>query len=952
MPSKAPRTVYACQNCGHQSRKWIGKCPDCGEWNSFVEERERATAPGAPSVSRGGLRLHESKPVAFTEIEAQADAREVTGIEEFDRVLGGGIVPGSLVLIGGAPGIGKCLVGSTRLLDPMSGDFRPLIEWAQDGRAVLALDTTTHRLTPQPVADFLDQGEQEVVEVTTRLGRTLRCTPSHPVLTPEGWQPVSSLRPGSRLASPRTLPYFGTEMMPLEAVRLIAYALSDGSAQSSISVTAAIPEIADDLARIAEHFGLELRTYSKRGSTASQYRFVQPRGERAKLRAGLGETLKQAQAKAGLSVAGWARLAGLPRANLTVWRGGQCVPSQADLERLALAAQVPLGDLTPDIRDRAAMVTPVARLLEAVGLRFTRAAEKAVPPCVFRLPRRELALFLKVLFSCDGSVYVNQRGQAGVSYSTVSRRLAEDVQHLLLRFGFVAKLRTKVSRVNDQPYRAYEIQLLGVPEVRRFLAEIGIWGRAAAQAQIAALAAPERSSTGKDTVPTGVPFWQHLSEVAAGASFKAISARAGVTVHGERQDRPLCRRTVSALAQAYPSPLLKKLADGDIYWDEVRHVEPAGRERVYDLSVPPHANFVANDLIVHNSTLLISVADRLSRIYGNVLYVSGEESERQIKLRGERLGLEPENLYLLAETNLERIFDEINRLQPKAIVVDSVQTVYSEKIESAPGSVSQVRDAAGQFLLLAKNLTVPVFLIGHITKEGMIAGPKALEHIVDTVLYFEGERYHNHRILRAAKNRFGAANEIGIFEMTGRGLVGVPNPSELFLNERPIGVAGSAVIAAMEGTRPLLVEIQALVSQSKYGTGRRTTQGVEINRVALLVAMLEKRVGFQLSSDDIFVNLVGGMALDEPATDLGIVAAVASSFRNIPVSEHTVVFGEVGLAGEVRATSQAAVRVREAARMGFRRVVLPQNNLGGLEEDDRVEVVGVRSVVEALDALF
>ncbi|HYE73045.1 MAG TPA: DNA repair protein RadA [Blastocatellia bacterium] len=355
---------------------------------------------------------------------------------------------------------------------------------------------------------------------------------------------------------------------------------------------------------------------------------------------------------------------------------------------------------------------------------------------------------------------------------------------------------------------------------------------------------------------------------------------------------------------------------------------------------------------IGKSTLLISVADKLSQVYGHVLYVSGEESERQIKLRGERLGLQPENLFLLAETNLERIFDEINRLQPKAIVVDSVQTVYSEKIESAPGSVSQVRDAAGQFLLLAKNLTVPVFLIGHITKEGMIAGPKALEHIVDTVLYFEGERYHNHRILRAAKNRFGAANEIGIFEMTGQGLIGVPNPSELFLNERPIGVAGSAVIAAMEGTRPLLVEIQALVSQSKYGTGRRTTQGVEINRVALIVAMLEKRVGFHLSSDDIFVNLVGGMTLDEPATDLGIVAAVASSFRNIPINEHTIVFGEVGLAGEVRATSQAAVRVREAARMGFRRIVMPQNNVSGLEPDDRVEIIGVRSVVEALDALF
>lgn len=355
---------------------------------------------------------------------------------------------------------------------------------------------------------------------------------------------------------------------------------------------------------------------------------------------------------------------------------------------------------------------------------------------------------------------------------------------------------------------------------------------------------------------------------------------------------------------------------------------------------------------IGKSTLLMAVADRLSHVYGKVLYVSGEESERQIKLRGERLGLNPDSLFLLSETNLERIFDEINRLEPQAVIVDSVQTVFSEKIESAAGSVSQVREAAGQFLLLAKNLTIPVFLIGHITKEGSIAGPKALEHIVDTVLYFEGERYHNHRILRAAKNRFGAANELGIFEMTGQGLVGVPNPSELFLSERPLGVAGSAVIAAMEGTRPMLVELQALVSSSKFGNGRRTTQGVEINRVALLVAMLEKRVGLLMSGDDIFVNLVGGMTLDEPATDLGIVAAVVSSFRNIPIHQHTIVFGEVGLAGEIRATTQAGVRLREAARMGFKRAIIPTNNLPGIETDDRIEVIGVRSVVDALEALF
>lgn len=368
--------------------------------------------------------------------------------------------------------------------------------------------------------------------------------------------------------------------------------------------------------------------------------------------------------------------------------------------------------------------------------------------------------------------------------------------------------------------------------------------------------------------------------------------------------------------------------------------------------VPGSLVLIGGEPGIGKSTLLSQVADKLSTMYGSVLYVSGEESERQIKLRGERLGINPENLFLLSETSLDRIFDELERLQPQAIIIDSVQTVYSEKLESAPGSVSQVREVAGQLLLVAKNLTVPVFLIGHVTKEGTIAGPKALEHIVDTVLYFEGERHHNHRILRAAKNRFGAANELGIFEMTSKGLVGVPNPSELFLSERPVNASGSAVIAATEGTRPLLVEIQALVSSSKFGTGRRTTQGVELNRVALLVAMLEKRVGLHLSGDDIFVNLVGGIALDEPAVDLGIVAAVVSSFRNIPLDQHTIVFGEVGLAGEVRATSHAQLRLREAARMGFERVVMPKNNLTGLEKDSNIEIIGVRSVIDALDALF
>ena len=355
---------------------------------------------------------------------------------------------------------------------------------------------------------------------------------------------------------------------------------------------------------------------------------------------------------------------------------------------------------------------------------------------------------------------------------------------------------------------------------------------------------------------------------------------------------------------------------------------------------------------IGKSTIMLQIADRLSKGGVKVLYVSGEESERQIKMRGERLGIVAENLFLLPETNLQSILAETEKMRPDIVIVDSIQTVFSEKIESAPGSVSQVRDVAGQFMIFAKQTGVPVFLTGHVTKEGSIAGPKTLEHIVDTVLYFEGDRHHNHRIIRATKNRFGAANEIGVFEMTNEGLVAVANPSELFLQERPENATGSVVTVCMEGTRPMLVEVQALVSGTKFGTGRRMTQGFDQNRASLLIAVLEKRLGFQLSGDDVFINVAGGMEIDEPAADLGIIAAIASSHRNLQVPPEVAVFGEVGLTGEVRGVLQAQSRAREAQTLGFKKLILPESNKKGLEKLLGIRVVGVKSLDEAMEQIF
>jgi DNA repair protein RadA/Sms len=369
--------------------------------------------------------------------------------------------------------------------------------------------------------------------------------------------------------------------------------------------------------------------------------------------------------------------------------------------------------------------------------------------------------------------------------------------------------------------------------------------------------------------------------------------------------------------------------------------------------VPGSLVLIGGDPGIGKSTLLLEVADKLSANGARVLYVSGEESERQIKMRGERLGVEAKNLYLLPETNLESIFTEIEREEPGAVIVDSIQTVFSSQIESAPGSVSQVREVAGRFLTFAKSRGVPVFLIGHVTKEGSIAGPKALEHIVDTVLYFEGDRHHNHRIVRATKNRFGAANELGVFEMTGTGLKPVANPSEIFLQERPENAAGSVVMVSMEGTRPMLVEVQALVSSAQYNYPLRKAQGYAEGRLALLIAVLEKRVkGYNLREKDVFINVAGGLDIDEPAADLGVVAAIASSFSDAPLDGQTAVFGEVGLTGEVRGAMQAQVRAREAQTLGFKKLIMPASNAEGLQRLLGLRVVGVRTVEEALRELF
>jgi DNA repair protein RadA/Sms len=367
--------------------------------------------------------------------------------------------------------------------------------------------------------------------------------------------------------------------------------------------------------------------------------------------------------------------------------------------------------------------------------------------------------------------------------------------------------------------------------------------------------------------------------------------------------------------------------------------------------VPGSLILLGGDPGIGKSTMMMQMAVNLKEQI--VLYITGEESVRQIKLRAERLGASTaKNILLLAETNLDLILDVIEQGEPDLVIIDSIQTMYRPGLESAPGSVSQVRESTALLLRLAKTRNIPIFVVGHVTKEGVIAGPRVIEHMVDTVLQFEGEAHYSYRILRALKNRFGSTNEIGIFEMHDAGLREVLNPSEVFLSERQYGMSGTTVVASIEGSRPILVEVQALVTSTSYGMPQRNSTGFDFRRLALLLAVLEKRVGMNLGQHDVFVNVAGGIRIDEPAVDLGIASSIASSLRDVPVDSSSVAVGEIGLGGEIRTIGQIEKRVQEAAKLGFKRIIIPKNNLKGVKQNGEIEVVGVDRIEQAIKELL
>ena len=423
---------------------------------------------------------------------------------------------------------------------------------------------------------------------------------------------------------------------------------------------------------------------------------------------------------------------------------------------------------------------------------------------------------------------------------------------------------------------------------------------------------------------------------------------------------PMCKEWNSFVEEAVSvskSNALRQVKEAEVI--SLKHVETDREERIHtsieELDrvlgggiVPGSLILVGGDPGIGKSTLLLQVCQKLCEEKRQILYISGEESLKQIKLRANRMGEFTEDLWLLCETNLEIVKNVIEKRKPDVVIVDSVQTMYSEEVTSAPGSVSQVRESTNVFMQLAKGLGISIFIVGHVTKEGTVAGPRVLEHMVDTVLYFEGDRHASYRILRGVKNRFGSTNEIGVFEMRQNGLAEVQNASEFMLSGRPENASGSVVACSMEGTRPILLEIQALVCNSNFGMPRRTAAGTDYNRVNLLMAVLEKRAGIHLSNTDAYVNIAGGIKMNEPAIDLGIVMALVSSFKNRPVDEKTIVFGEVGLSGEVRAVSMPEQRVAEAKRLGFETVIMPEVSINMVKEMKGIKIVGVNTINDAI----
>ncbi len=868
------RSRYVCQECGKQSLRYMGRCPSCGEYNTMVEEVVEVARPGARAAMQQRVVLPNASPQRLADVGTEEGQRLQVPIGEFNRVLGGGLVPGSIILLGGEPGIGKCVAGDT--LVPTEHGLIPISALRPDDEAegFSELAVGVQSIDGQRSAShFYNSGIQPTKSLRTNMGFELQATYVHPLLTlsttgNKSWKQMQDIEPGDYVAVQRHGAVWGKDV----CLPFLEYPVQTNA------VVPSFPAQVDE--EMAYCVGLLI---------------------------------------------GDGGLTDFGHVNLTT----ADEDIAAIFERWIMSLGLKVGRIRTAKYRLSVNSRMFHRWLEDIGVKSCRAEHKVVPDFVRRSPERIARAFLQGLFDTDGSSNTNAAGvlPGAIEYCTVSKQLARHVHLLLLQFGIIGKLRFK----KNQNQGAWIIQLLG-NNARLFYERVGF---RLTRKQASRTLLSEKRNNNLDVIPY----------LPAADPFQIP--------HTHRWDRRYLRglrapsyTKLAAITDFVPE--LKTLLEPNFYWDEVVEVTESGLTECYDLCVPDTHAFVTNGIVSHNSTLLAQVSAMLAQHAGRVLYASAEESTRQLKMRADRLQLHADELFLMTETNLKNILDHVYNLNPTVLIIDSIQTIYTEESESSPGSVSQVRECASRLQMLAKTSGISVFLVGHVTKEGNIAGPRTLEHLVDTVLYLEGDPFQAYRLLRSVKNRFGATSEVGVFEMTGMGMEEVANPSAAFLAERVVNQPGTAIAVTMEGTRPLLVEIQALTSQTTFGNPRRTPNGIDYNRLLLISAVLSKRLGLKLHEQDIFINVVGGMKVDEPASDLAMALAMASSYHSQAIPPDMALVGEVGLSGELRTVGQLPARLAEAAKLGFTRVMVPKLRRRLEALPPGLKLVEVRNVGEAL----
>ncbi|MBL7036689.1 DNA repair protein RadA [Candidatus Microgenomates bacterium] len=832
-------SVYVCQQCGNEYSKWFGKCSSCGEWNSLVES-VRFTRNNK-SKSSSSESFEDIKPVKLTQVPASKTARIRTKLPELDRALGGGLVPGQVVLLAGEPGIGKCVVADTYI---PTGDGLKTIKSLQPSNTQTGF--TEQQIVVQSIngidiaSHFYKSDLQPTKSLRTRMGYSLQATYEHPVYTltsagKKSWKTMDELEVGDYIAIQRHGAIWGKEV-----------ALSP--------------------------FIFEIRT------NATTPNFPN------KIDKDMAYCLGLLIGDGGLTDFG--------NVNLTT------VDKTIELFFTQWITSLDLK--VKRTHDRYGVYSRIFHLwLNHIGVASTRAENKSIPKLILEAPKHIVKSFLQGLFDTDGSANVNSKGSmpGAVEYCSTSKLLATQVHLLLLQFGIVGKLRYK----SNYRLGAWVIGLLG-NNARLFYKNIGF---RLTRKQFGETLLPNNNNNNIDLIP-------YLPKI--------DPSRIPNT---HRWDRRYLKGTRAASYEKLASiakfiPEIKDLLEPRFYWDRVDKLNKAKKMKCYDLCVPNSHSFVTNGIVSHNSTILLQLADTLK----NVLYVSGEESVAQVALRAKRLGVKNKLIDFLETTNVDHVIQTIkNSKGHDIIIVDSIQTMATTDLTGLTGSVGQIKECTFRLLHEAKSKNIPLILVGHVTKQGSVAGPAVLAHMVDTVLWFEGDKSLTLRLLRAVKNRFGATDEVGIFTMEETGLVSLVDPEKVFLEKADKAVSGSVVTALLEGTRPILVEIQSLVVPTKLAFPRRVAQGIDSKRLEMLLAVLTRRVGLNMYDMDVFVNVAGGIKATDPSVDLAVCMSLASSFYDLPAPSKLIAVGEVGLLGEIRKVAQSEKRTKEAKRIGYNIVV-------------------------------